>query len=41
VHVGAFNLSLAMRKRLGAGTPHGLADAFLQAPQGLAAAAAA
>lgn len=27
VHVGAFNLSLAMRKRLGAGTPRGLADA--------------
>src|SRR5690606_26448153 len=28
VHVGAFNLSLAMRKRLGAGTPRGLADAL-------------
>lgn len=26
VHVGAFNLSLALRKRLGAGTPRGLAD---------------
>jgi transposase len=37
VHVGAFNLSLAMRKRLGAGTPRGLADA-LKAPRGLAAA---
>jgi len=28
VHVGAFNLSLALRKRLGAGTPRGLADAL-------------
>ena len=37
VHVGAFNLSLALRKRLGAGTPRGLADA-LKAPRGLAAA---
>jgi len=37
VHVGAFNLSLALRKRLGAGTPRGLADA-LAASQALAAA---
>lgn len=37
VHVGAFNLSLAMRKLTGAGTPRGLADA-LKAPQGLEAA---
>ena len=36
VHVGAFNLSLAMRKLVGAGTPRGLADA-LKAPRGLAA----
>ena len=27
IHVGAFNLSLAMRSKLGAGTPRGLADA--------------
>ncbi len=27
IHVGAFNLSLAMRGKLGAGTPRGLADA--------------
>ncbi len=26
IHVGAFNLSLAMRSKLGAGTPRGLAD---------------
>ena len=26
IHVGAFNLSLAMRKTVGAGTPRGLAD---------------
>ena len=28
VHVGAFNLSLAMRKLMGTGTPRGLADAL-------------
>jgi len=27
IHVGAFNLSIAMRDKLGAGTPRGLADA--------------
>ena len=27
IHVGAFNLSIAMRGKLGAGTPRGLADA--------------
>lgn len=37
IHVGAFNLSLALRKRLGAGTPRGLADAW-EASQALAAA---
>ena len=37
IHVGAFNLSLAPRKRLGAGTPRGLADAS-DASQALTAA---
>ena len=37
IHVGAFNLSLALRKRLGAGTPRGLADA-LEVSQALVAA---
>ena len=31
IHVGAFNLSLAMRSKLGAGTPRGLAQANKEA----------
>ncbi len=35
IHVGAFNLSVAMRAKLGAGTPRGLADAKKRAKTAL------
>ena len=41
IHVGAFNLAVAMRGKLGAGTPRGLADARKRAKTGLEELAAA
>jgi transposase len=41
IHVGAFNLSLALRKAAGAGTPRGLADALAASKALLAALGAA